>query len=130
MSIIVFLLVFLVPLGVYLFNAYSARRPTGIAGGIDPPKKAKTVKPRRARTTPRGRVTRNCGRDWTHLCLVLVGARDGCRWCQAPTVEPVPFPGTGPDDGDESDGEDGTPRKEPLDIIAEAERILGDSRKE
>ncbi|MFN8506846.1 MAG: hypothetical protein U0547_04695 [Dehalococcoidia bacterium] len=93
MSIIFFLLVFLAPLGVYLLNAYNARRPGGIAGGVEPAKKAKTVKPRRTNVaSARQRAGRNCGRAWAHFCLSLVGSRDACRWCEAARIEPVPFP--------------------------------------
>jgi len=92
-SIIFFLLVFLAPLGVYLLNAYNARRPTGIAGGVEPAKKAKTVKPRRTSvSSSRQRAGRDCGRAWAHICLSLVGSRDACRWCEAVRIEPVPFP--------------------------------------
>ena len=134
-----FLLVFIVPLAVYLLNAYNARRPTGIAGGVEPPKKAKTVKPRRARATQaRGQIRRNCGRDWAHLCLSLVGARGACRWCTAEPVEPTPFPRSAPvtepatataPEGDAGTGS-ATERPAPIDIIAEAEKILDDGRKE
>ena len=95
MSIIFFLLVFLAPLGVYLLNAYNARRPTGIAGGVEPAKKAKkaeTPKPRRAKATvTRPAVARDCGRTWAHLCLALVGGRDACRWCETERREPSGF---------------------------------------
>lgn len=136
-----FVLVFIVPLAVYLLNAYNARRPTGIAGGVEPPKKAKTVKPRRAKAAPaRGQVRRDCGRDWTHLCLSLVGARSACRWCTADPVEPTPFPRSVPvtepatavtPEPERETGPAGpTERPAPIDIIAEAEKILDDSRKE
>ena len=143
MSIIFFLLVFLAPLGVYLLNAYHARRPTGIAGGVEPAKKAKkaeTPKPRRAKATvTRPAVARDCGRTWAHLCLALVGARDACRWCETERREPVPFPPQaaservdGGADGDAADGvESAAPSKPPaMDILAEVEKILDDSRTE
>jgi len=142
-SIIFFLLVFLAPLGVYLLNAYNARRPAGIAGGVEPAKKAKraeTPKPRRTRATvTRPAVARDCGRTWAHLCLALVGGRDACRWCETERREPVPFPrqaaseplGGGPQVEDADAGEGAAPSKPPsMDILAEVEKILDDSRKE
>ena len=134
-----FLLVFIVPLAVYLLNAYNARRPTGIAGGVEPPKKAKTAADRDPQNPATwGKIGRNGGRDCPPLCLSLLGARGAGRWCTAEPVEPTPFPRSAPvtepatataPEGDAGTGS-ATERPAPIDIIAEAEKILDDSRKE
>jgi hypothetical protein len=127
---IIFLLVFLVPLIAYALNAYAARRPGGIAGGVTPPKPPKEAKPpksagervkrSRARVRRVGERQADCGRAWTHLWLSLAGARDSCRYCLdldvARQAEPSPPTDRGPAPP--------TTIPEAADALAEVERML------
>lgn len=137
---IFFLVVFIVPLGIYALNAWASRRPRGIAGpmerpGPKEPRQARpprqTQPPRRSRARVRPANTADCGRGWTHLWLSLAGARSACRHCaelQAAAETPAPGEPAAPDTPAPPVAADVPIAPEAADALAEVERLLDDKK--
>jgi hypothetical protein len=97
MGAVISLLFFLIPLGLFLFNALRVRReqrgPRGISGERVSAKEPKTARgpARKARIRPMESGL-NCGRHFTHFLLTVTGSRESCRSCAALDARlPVPI---------------------------------------
>lgn len=87
MGTIISLLFFLIPLGLFLFNAFRVRQeqkgPKGIAGeraSANAPKVARSARKARTRRLDDGP---DCGNYLKHLVLTISGSRESCRSCAA-----------------------------------------------
>lgn len=93
MSTIISMLFFLIPLGLFLFNAFRVRMeqkgPKGIAGERVSAKAARVARPARPARPARKARTRtlddgpDCGSHLKHLVLTISGSRESCQGCAA-----------------------------------------------
>jgi hypothetical protein len=114
-SAIVSLLVFIVPVVIFVLVQLANARNRTRSHWPQPPKQAENqpVRIRRkARARPPASAALSCGRPGTHLLLTLVGARDSCSACARLRATSQAAEATA----------------EPADVLAEAERILNEAR--
>ncbi|MFQ5381047.1 MAG: hypothetical protein ACE5EF_05435 [Dehalococcoidia bacterium] len=112
-------MIFIVPIAIFLAVQYFSQagrqkghwpQPRQQEQSTPESAEAESTTPPRARRrktrvrTPRGP---DCGREVTHVLLTLVAARDSCRYCAALRAEHP---------------------KEPIDLVAEAERIANEAQ--
>lgn len=87
MSTIISMLFFLIPLGLFLFNAFRVRMeqkgPKGIAGERVSAKAARVARPARKARTRTLDDGPDCGSHLKHLVLTISGSRESCQGCAA-----------------------------------------------
>lgn len=124
LSTIVSILIFVVPIAVFLAvqffsqqsrnkNHWPGPKTTDEAGETDEARPGAAPTPGPTAAIPRKTRARpvrgpNCGREFTHAFLTIIGSRDSCKHCAALKNDKRP--------------------NEPIDLLAEAERIANDAQ--
>lgn len=111
MGTIITLLIFLLPFGLFLLNAWrvrSERGPRGITGERVSAKEAKPPwRPARKARIRAIERDQDCGRHFNHFLLTVTGSRGSCKGCATlDSRMPVPIrKGSTPEPDEEADPE-------------------------